>query len=68
MNNGKMPVSYLAHEIGVHMPMSDQTQLNFLADWIPFLGGYASIGDMVAFLGVFLLSKEVYRYKQQRAG
>ena len=72
MNNGKMPVLEYNTKMGMYatsyIQMSEKTWLNILADRIPVplgYGAYASVGDAVALVGVFILIGELLRYRKK---
>lgn len=79
--NGGMPVSENAARIAKvpdisayletaikHRPMTAETRLAFLGDWIPvpFLRKVLSIGDIALAAGVFVLIDRLVRYQPQR--
>jgi len=52
-NGGKMPVVTLSKVKGYHIPMTDQTQLPWLADWI---FGSISPGDLLLYAAICIFA------------
>jgi len=70
MNNGKMPALEYNAEMTMnatdYIQMSEKTWLNILSDQIPLgWGNYASIGDIIALVGVSVLVGELLRYRKK---
>ena len=58
--NGGMPVCGRVVQDGIHIPMTDQTKLNWIADWIHVSGQVMSPGDALIYLAMLVGSIGVF--------
>ena len=52
--NGGMPVCGRLHRTGIHIPLTDRTQHNWLADWIHCGDRILSPGDLLIYAAILV--------------